>query len=380
MKKVLTTIVAVMMMSVMFVGCIGYDSDAVVYHGLTPIHFTNNENSESRQFTVNEGEYLGYEYHMSIYASDEKTEDGILLVTVDSSKGSERNKIEQKTGMGVGDLIIDLDDLHPDIGTYSINVYRPADGVHVLYIKITMEVVIGTQKVVLDPIYYELSITVGNTSSGELEFGQMDNFTVGKYGKKKIGFVIQSGVASVDAYHWYATNLPNGLSMSEDGFVSGIPEVAGNYVVKIFASEHNDGAVNYGNLKITVNKAVNDPTNYDFRVSGGVSGEQINCFDYVAIEGQNVKIELLQDGTNEEIEGISTITNDNTYISTVKKEGNAYTYTNVEFKDDASCILDTNGSGCYKVNISYDGRITTFHLYVIPAFDIVEAQIMISSS
>ena len=93
MKKVLTTIVAVMMISVMFVGCIGYDSDAVVYHGLTPIHFTNNEDSESFQFTVNEGEYLGYEYHMSIYASDEKNEDGILLVKVDSPKGSERNKI-----------------------------------------------------------------------------------------------------------------------------------------------------------------------------------------------------------------------------------------------------------------------------------------------
>ena len=68
MKKVLTTIVAVMMISVMFVGCIGYDSDAAEgYHGLTPIHFTNEESSASRQFTVNEGEYLGYEYIKSSF-------------------------------------------------------------------------------------------------------------------------------------------------------------------------------------------------------------------------------------------------------------------------------------------------------------------------
>lgn len=380
MKKVLTTIVAVMMISVMFVGCIGYDSDAVVYHGLTPIHFTNDELTDSRQFTVNEGEYVGYKYQMKIYASNADTfDEGDLLLTVDAPKGNQRGDIQEITNIGVGDLSIDLNDSYPDIGTYSIKVHRPANGQYTLYIKITMEIEIGTQKVVLDPLYYEMPITVGDSSSSVLEFGSMDGFTVGKYEKKRIGIVIQSGAASVDAYHWYATNLPNGLSMSEDGYVSGIPEIAGVYDVKVFASEHNDGAVKYGNLRITVESAVNNPTNFDFRVSGGVSGNQINCFDYVAIEGNKVKVELLNENSSDPITGIVANPDDDIYVSTVKENGNTFIYTNVEFENGA-CILDTTGSGCYKVNISYDHRITTFHLYVIPAFDIVEAQIMISSS
>ncbi len=299
MKKVLTTIVAVMMMSVMFVGCIGYDSDvdaAEVYHGLTPIHFTNDE-YDIRHFTVNEGEYLGYKYVMKIYVSSDKNtfDDGNLVLTVESSQGSERDAITSIPMKNVGNLSIELIDLHPDIGTYSIKVYRPVNNgaVHDLYIKVAMNVTIGSQGVGLSPIYYTLPITMGNTSSDELIFVQMDDFTVGKYGKEKIGFVAQPGLSSVDAYHWYATNLPKGLSMSEDGFVSGIPEIAGEYDVEIFASEHNDGDVKSGDLVVIVEKAVNDPTNYDFCVSGGVSGTQTNCFDYVAIEGQIITVELL---------------------------------------------------------------------------------------
>jgi len=387
MKKVLTTIVAVMMMSVMFVGCIGYDSDAAgeEYHGLTPIHFMNDEESEVRQFTVNEGEYLGYKYEMSIYiSSDANTfNKSNLVLTVNSSGGSDR--VTKESGIEtVGNLEIELKDLSPEIGTYSIEVDRPDDDddVHDLYIKITMNVVIGTQKIELSPIHYKLPITAGDTSSDKLLFISMDKFTVGKYRQETIKYAIQSGDATIDAYHWYATNLPNGLSMSEDGIISGIPEVDGNYVAEIFASEHNDGEVRFGNLNITVNKAVNDPisNSYDFRISGGVSGKQINCFDYVAIEDEKVVLELLKNGTIEKIEDITIELNDGTYISTVKKDNNGYIHANTEFDANSECILDTTGSGCYKVNISYNGHVTTFHLYVIPGFDIIEAQIMISSS
>ena len=384
MKKVLTTIVAVMMISVMFVGCIGYDSDvdaAEEYHGLTPIHFTNDE-YYIRQFTVNEGEYLGYKYVMKIYVSSDANtfDNGNLVLTAESLQGSERNEITPTLSKNVGNLRIDLIDLYPDIGTYTIKVYNPANdvAVHDLYIKVTMNVTIGSQEVVLSPIFYKLPITRGSTSSGELIFVQMDDFVVGKYGKEKIGFVAQPGLSSVDAYHWYATNLPKGLSMSEDGFVSGIPEIAGEYHVEIFASEHNDGDVKFGDLVVKVETAVNDPTSYDFRVSGGVSGTQINCFDYVAIEGQIVKIELLKDGSSYIMTDSMSI-GDNTHVSTVKKDDNTYEYANVGFESGA-CILDTTGSGCYKVNVCYKGSTTTFHLYVIPAFNIVKAQIMISSS
>lgn len=152
---------------------------------------------------------------------------------------------------------------------------------------------------------------------------------------------------------FYATGLPDGLSMTPDGKISGIPaKTAQTKTAKVFI-ENENGTVFTGDLKVFIKDfaygVYASNTTYDD------STLLTPASTYIIEEGQKLSVKTETKGAN--------------YISVCDGNG-ASTLVSIT---DNTCDLSayTSGTGAYKVYIGYaDGQSPTSLNKVLASFDL----------
>lgn len=375
MIKKATAVLVAGIMAMMAVCCISVPDEVEGSTiSLTGMNFDVNDDQKVRNFTVNEGEYYGYAYTLTI---------GVAQVTSGASAATSYTTVFEKltgydtgnestptpTTLGGGDVSVTAD--ASNIGSYNINVSKPTDD-YTMELQVTMYITVGTVEVEMDSLVFRMDVSVSGATADDPEFKSM-TFEVGKYAWDRVSESGTPVLGSIDLYHWYAEGLPEGLSMSENGYISGIAEaVTDGTVAKLYIFGHEGNGEYHSQITIIVEAAENDPNTFDYSLTGGAANAT-NCYDYVAVQGDNVILTITPDKANSTLTVYSV---DNHEYKTITSTGNGSGGTTYD--------LTTAGSGCYKVILKCnDGNTeetTYFHLYVIPAFDVVDADITIGST
>ena len=380
MIKKATAVLVAGIMAMMAVCCISVPDEVEGSTiSLTGMNFDANDDQKVRNFTVNEGEYYGYAYTLTIgvaqvtsgaSAATSYTTVFTKLTGYDTGNGSTSNTIT----LGGGAVSVTAD--ASNIGSYNIYVNKPT-GKYTMEIQVTMDITVGTVKVNMDSLVFRMDVSVSGATEDDPVFNPM-TFEVGKYEWIRVSESGAPVLGSIDLYHWYAEGLPEGLSMSENGYVSGIAEATTTgTVAKLYIFGHEGNGEYHSEITIIVEAAKNDPNTFDYSLTGGAGGAT-NCYDYVAVQGNNVILTITPDKANSTLVVYSVDNNNHVYttITSTGDNGNGGTTYN----------LTTAGSGCYKVILkcndieSNTEETTYFHLYVIPAFDVVDADITIGST
>lgn len=358
--------------------------DASSYTTLTGMHFGAGEEEKSRLFTVNEGEFYGYAYTVSIgvatFNGNTDPSGHVTLLVKNAPAEGTPDTTETTTTINESTVGIIVDGNNK--GSYSIKIIRDTltQLGYTLDIKIDMKVTVGSVVVTMEPLHLRMDVSTSESSEIHPTLNSMD-FQVGKYDEIEVSEHGASVLGDIKLYHWYAEDLPEGLSMSENGYVSGIAEAADTFTVKVYIFGHEGNGEYTADLIIKVNAATNNPNNFKYEVKGSVVDSE-NSYDYVAVEGSELKLILTPNHPSNFIKftvGFVDSTNDKYSSSTV---------TTLNQNNFVEHTLTANGTGCYKVNIVYEylnGALTEqetkfFHIYVIPAFDVVQAQMTIASS
>ena len=387
MIKKATAVLVAGIMAMMAVCCISVPDEVEGSTSLTGMNFDANDDQKVRNFTVNEGEYYGYAYTLTI---------GVAQVTSGASAATSYTKVFEKltgydTGNGstsdtitLGGGAVSVTADASNIGSYNINVSRPTDD-YIMELRVTMHVTVGTVQVDMDPLVFRMDVLVSESAVDDPEFKSM-TFEVGKYAWDRVSESGTPVLGSIDLYHWYAEGLPEGLSMSENGYISGIAEATTTgTVAKLYIFGHEGNGEYHSEITIIVEAAKNNPNTFNYSLTGGAGGAT-NCYDYVAVQGNNVILTITPNKANSTLVVYSVDNNNHVYttITSTGDNGNGGT----------TYKLSTAGSGCYKVvmkcnSVNTEGdntegdnieETTYFHLYVIPAFDVVDADITIGST
>ena len=184
-------------------------------------------------------------------------------------------------------------------------------------------------------------------------------------------------------YRWFAFELPAGVSLSADGYLSGIPKIAQAATPKIYAEDP------FGNVKeyeINILIGERDENELPFFVHRGT----IDGFD-PSTAHPRPKVSAVQIGDDAYLVMLdSTATSKNAKVTAVSNTQPTYTqeltYTTKTITVGLSDVvyrfyeLPTNLTGAYGIVITSDLNITNTTLYVLPQLDVVVAGIGVSSS
>lgn len=226
----------------------------------------------------------------------------------------------------------------------------------------------------LNPVSFPLR-PVQKTSVEPLVLGPIDA-VVGELQDKRLKWEINSGETAneetMKKWQWYAIGLPNGLSMSTDGRMIGIPteETAADGIKAIVTATKYDerGYVcesRTGELEVKVTKDTS-PKNFTWSVGGGSDESPVG---YIAYVGEAVGL-------------VTKINNDPTVLDSVSVVNNKGEYVSLESgSESGEYTLPTDGTGSYVVVMKYAGYQTqTMKLYVVAKPAEVTTGIIVSHS
>ena len=278
-----------------------------------------------------------------------------------------------------------------NIGEYNLNVNATdgsADDTHVA-VMCEITVKLGTKDYDVEPLFYLYNIVVTEASEA---INYEPNWEIIE-GANFSDSIAPTGV-KVDNYSWYAVGLPEGLSMSKNGYVSGTPAVtAGSndnggkgtrYDVTVIGSS-NAGT---GNVSQTVT------VNMTLYVKAGTTGGIVLTIDGTGVdEIQRGKTYVVENGVNDVKLTVSQGSNypfDVLTVKTVKTTpSDGGTTTSVHVIDDSdeyntSFNIDVAGTGMYRIYVTavVDGEPQTDYvdLYVLGSLHNVEASIIVSGA
>ena len=373
MKSKATSFGIAALMVLMAFCCVSVTDEVDAFTTLTGMHFDSDDDKKSRLFTVNEGEFYGYAYTVSIsVANINSNPQSYETLYVKNVQANGDKSISLNTNTDIDDSTVSITE-NASKGSYSIDIDWNSTGQlnYILGIQIDMKVTVGSVVVEMVPVNLRMSVTTSGSNDTDPMLTDMD-FKVGKYDQIRVSESENTTpvLGDINLYHWYAEGLPEGLSMSENGYVSGIAEAADTVTAKVHIFGHEGNGEYTADLTINIGAATNDPDSFDYTINGGVGGPSTNCYDYVAVEGSSLTLTLSS-------EQQSDFT-----VKSVDENGN---YSPIDVANGAY-TLTAKGTGCYKVNIvctntsdnSQESKF--FHIYVIPAFDVVQAQMTIASS
>lgn len=184
---------------------------------------------------------------------------------------------------------------------------------------------------------------------------------------------------------WYATGLPQGLSMSPSGIVSGMPtgkDLNGSdlefldgrtiVTVSVYSSEVTDGSVKITEyeLEVTINKS--SPSAMTITLSSEESGfKEIENSIYSAVHDTDVTLEVsVDDGSTLDVIAVTAIGDGGT--------------TRLTYSDGDGATVPTDGVGQYHivVNAVVDGSPVTGYvtLNVVSELDSLQNSIVIDGA
>lgn len=377
--------VMVLTVTTISVGSMSADSDGVgsepVVNEITVVQL---DKARSIMLTVNEAQFSGYNYVLSWYAAlsadggiTVDTEWGNAILTSTRAADDDTPTIVSSDGVSLGDITVKMSGVEGQVGTqtktitgkYSVDLSTTTNTeslVH-LVLKCEMVLTVGGDSKKMDPLYYHIPIKTTANPSTTVNFEPM-NMEVAV----PCRYAIESEeLGSIDQYVWYAIGLPDGLSMSSSGYVSGIPTKATAEPVNVIVVAIDaEGTAYTGTLVVTVGSATHRIGEYNFRVDVNDVAGDVNAQSSLAIQGDKVQLKVMKGDFST---GTSSDASRVTVISSVGKQ--------TEISSDSTGVysLDTSGTGAYKIKVEYpEGPSITLTLYVSPALENIAAGIIVT--
>ena len=176
-------------------------------------------------------------------------------------------------------------------------------------------------------------------------------------------------------YKWYATDLPEGLSMTGPGIISGFTTKTGMYVATVVLESSNGQSKTY-----QVGMMVHDPELMTYYIYDGTFAEGAPTTDlsasptqYITQQKQNVTLLIAKSNQSSApiIDG-----KEETGRSPLNSTGIVTSGNNSYF-----CYsLPTDGTGTYRVSIQKNTSVASFDLYVMPKITAIQSAIVVGST
>lgn len=363
------------------------DEDEIYTNGTIQV----DSNGATRELKVNEQEFAGYNYILTwkaatLTSGDTSNLDGkywtIVLTstnTVSTSGPSITYGNEGTASIGDGGSAFTVDVKHESgaaVGVYSLSVTAGKDTAY-LGVQCEIKVTVGGMEKTLASVYYIYTLTAVDEVSNDIKLRSMTmttNTTFGDYVEEDITTLL----GDVQNYYWYATGLPAGISMSENGYVSGVPFVAteANEPVKakVVATDKSTGDTYEGELSITINEYTQSVAGHYFELvmEGQVTETVTNGDSFAVVQGETVTLKTYSGdspgGSLAAVDSVTAIAADGTVSPITASNTGVYN-------------LSSAGTGAYRIVIDVDGTNTvSFYLFVTPSLDNISAGIVVSGN
>lgn len=380
-SKIVTVAMVFVMLSVGFAVFAADGSDAATDDRVA-VNGTDNT-----EIAVNEGNYTHYEYTLTwkLYLGEyTASPSSPMTYTVTGGANTGNSDKWYVDSNGISDTEGDEDNFSiqllrdtTDIGKYTIQVIGLSnttdDITYTLSASITITIG-GQSSTISDYAYYTRNVQVYTGDSN-----QEINATIS--GGAKVGSYYNQQITSDDIdvgnYDWYAVGLAPGLTMSADGYVSGIPTAAGTHDFKVYATD-DDGNVYYDLLVgFSVNEKdhVTPATGFTWQVydDGYLTGSNI-------IEsGSQIVMKLFTTGDSP-----TEITRDAT-VKVVNTDANSPVIETIEYTEGQGYVLSSTsdpleGSGAYRIQVTYGGVTDSFLIYIVGDASDISASIAIEGA
>ncbi|TQS85699.1 MAG: hypothetical protein A3208_01540 [Candidatus Methanoprimaticola hominis] len=189
--------------------------------------------------------------------------------------------------------------------------------------------------------------------------------------------VMTNGENAAD-YKWYATGLPEGLSMTGPGIISGFTTKTGMYVATVVLESSSGQSKAY-----QVGMMVHDPELMTYYIYDGMFTEgapttnlPASPAQYITQQKQNVTL-LIAKSTQSSAPTVTIIDGKgDTGRSTLTSYGTVTSGITTYF-----CYsLPTDGTGTYRVSIQKNTSEASFDLYVMPKITAIQSAIVVGST
>ena len=389
-SKAIAVIMAVAMAVVGFSVAIADDSEA---YDLNKVVVEVNGTDASTVVGINEGNYTEYKYTLVWKLTVNK--DSETMTVKDSINNSSTNATIYVTSDGVqttdegASFSLSMTADNTDIGKYNITIQgitKTDDKIsYILEPTITVKTD-GGSKTFTNFAKFEGSVSViAKKASGQISIGlsEVKNAQIGKYYENSIVFTKEDANMVVSDYDWYASGLPAGLTMANNGTISGIPtdksKVSVDKPIYIYATDKS-GNMYYGTItqfQIADKDSATEANGFGYYINDADNGanKATYLFSPKDIGKDGIKLYL----TNDE----GTLITDGTALDgyTVKVIGDTG-ISNDLASVGGSYSLPSTGSGAYKVTITDDDTKNTavFTVYIIGEASDITASIVIEGA
>ena len=389
-SKAIAAIMALAMVAVGF-AVTAVDSDVDGETTIDRVTVAVGESKDTGSMVVNEGNYASYSYELKWTININGTKQDLGTITQERSTTTQTpyyyNGSTFSSKAGESDLASIQLVMDSTVGVYHLNIIgQDKAGEFGYTVEAALKVWVGTDVDTAKDfgVFTTFNGTVvvtdtDNTIDVNIEEGK--TFKVGTYTMASI----KSSV-TIANYDWYATNLPDGLTMGYDGKISGIPTVKNidgdgddnttdkqrTYTFQVYASDKKDGTILYdADVTITI-QAQDEPSemNFTYEVTVGNKAAKTDS-TYIASVNDTVTLTVKSagaDGGSSPLQGVS--------VTIIGDSGD-----DPETTDENGQIkLPTTGTGAYIVTMTYDGQTQSFTVYVVGQATDIEASIVIEGA
>ena len=389
-SKAIAVIMAVAMAVVGFSVAIADDSEA---YDLNKVVVEVNGTDASTVVGINEGNYTEYKYTLVWKLT--VNNDSETMTVKDSINNGSTNATMYVTSIGVqttekgASFSLSMTADNTDIGKYNITIQGiTKTDVEISYIlepTITVKTD-GGSKTFTNFAKFEGSVSViDEKASGQISIGLPEgkNAQIGKYYKNSIVFTDKDANMVVSDYDWYASGLPAGLTMANNGTISGIPtdksKVSVDKPIYIYATDKS-GNMYYGTItqfQIADKDSATEANGFGYYINDADNGanKATYLFSPKDIGEDGIKLYLTNDEGTLIIDGTAL---DGYTVKVIGDTGISNDLASV----DGSYSLPSTGSGAYKVTITDDDTKNTavFTVYIIGEASDITASIVIEGA
>lgn len=391
-SKAIAIIVAISMVVVTMSGALMMgQSDAVadqdeIYRNGTIQVVSGND--ATRELRVNEQEFAGYAYTLTwkavgLTSSSDSPSGATWNTTLFTNSrsmvdGALTTQPDEEDSLSLSGFIVDIGRETTDpTGAYTLTVSaNSATSPQYLGLQCEITVQMGGTSRTLAHVYYVYTLTQVPAATNTIQLNEMnmvEDTVFGESVSESTGGDYQPLLGSISSYYWYATELPAGISMSETGYVSGVPLVATGedpVVANVVATNRTTGETYRGTLSITVAPYEETVEGYTFTLAiEGTTEDVTNGSSFAAVQNESVVLTVHSTGEDTLVDATSvTVVNSNGIVGTITSDPTG-TYT-----------IPSNGTGAYRVVVTVGGETIGFYLFVTPSLDNISAGIHVEGN
>ena len=369
------------------------DQDEIYYNGTIQVV---SGDGATRELRVNEQEFAGYAYTLTwkaaeLSGSDDAPADNTWSTTLFTNTNTIEDGVPSTVpgsgsnftsdGFTVG---IDRGTSDP-VGVYTLTV-SASSATSPLYLGLQCEIMVkvgGTSRTLAD-VYYVYTLTQVDQTINEISLTPMkmvENVVFRSYVSESTGGVNQPLLGSIGNYYWYATGLPAGISMSDTGYVSGVPSVATEedtpVEANVVATDRTTGETYEGTLSITVlpyNETI-DGYRLTLSVESESATDVTNGSSFAIVQNESVVLTVYSTAGDPD-------TPVNASSVTVVDSNGSVVF--IDSTSDGIYTIPSNGTGAYRVVVtvgdSGSSETIGFYLFVTPSLDNISAGIHVSGN